>query len=199
MSNPREGDMNKLHRLARCLKQFPRFVIRYDHQALSSRLDVFCDSNYAGCLKTRKSTQGGVCKFGTHCFKNWSSTQGVIALSSGEAEFYGLVKAASVGLGCMAMYRDMGYDVQLRVHTDATAAKGIASRSGLGKTRHIAVHYLWVQEQVRNKDFELHKAHGKDNPADLLTKHLSSDVLNKYVKFLNCEFREGRAESTPSA
>ena len=114
---------------------------------------------------------------GQHCVKTWSSTQAIIALSSGEAEYYGVVKAASVGLGCRAMLQDMGIGCCLHVHTDAEAAKGIASRTGLGKTRHTAVHYLWVQERVRSGDIVLHKVRGDVNPADLLTKHLTANVI----------------------
>ena len=90
--------------------------------------------------------------FGSHCTQSWASTQAVIALSSGEAEYYGLVKAASVGLGIRSMQRDMGIDTSIHVFTDAEAARGIATRRGLGRTRHIEVHYLWVQERVANKD-----------------------------------------------
>ena len=79
---------------------------------------------------------------GQHCIKTWSSTQAIIALSSGEAEYYGVVKAASVALGARSMMKDLGHEVSIIVHTDAEAAKGIASRMGLGKTRHIDVHYL---------------------------------------------------------
>ena len=135
--------------------------------------------------------------FGQHCVKTWSSTQAIIALSSGEAEFYGVVKAGSIGLGFKAMLRDMNVDVALRVHTDAEAAKGIASRTGLGKTRHIAVHFLWIQERVRDGSFELKKVRGTSNPADLMTKHLSQDDRNKYMAIFNVHFSDGRAEATP--
>ena len=43
-----------------------------------------------------------------HAIKTWGSTQGPIALSSGEAEFYGDVKAAEAGLGIQAVLEDMG-------------------------------------------------------------------------------------------
>ena len=109
---------------------------------------------------------------GQHCIKTWSSTQAIIALSSGEAEYYGVVKAASVALGARSMMKDLGHEASIIVHTDAEAAKGIASRMGLGKTRHIDVHYLWVQERVRSGDLVLQKVKGTENPADLLTKHL---------------------------
>ena len=134
---------------------------------------------------------------GQHCIKTWSSTQAIISFSSGEAEYYGIVKASSVGLGLKAMLTDMGMNPSLEVLTDASAAKGIASRTGLGKTRHIEVHYLWVQERVANKDMTLSKVWGHDNPADLLTKHLDAATLQRHLRLLGIEFREGRSAETP--
>ena len=83
---------------------------------------------------------------GQHCIKTWSSTQAIIATSSGEAEFYGIVKASSTGLGIKSMIKDLRLDMSLEVLTDATAAKSMASRKGLGRAaRHVETHYLWVQ------------------------------------------------------
>ncbi len=85
---------------------------------------------------------------GNHAVKSWSTTQAIIALSSGEAEYYGIVKGSSVGLGIRSILRDLGVELRIRVHTDASAAKGIASRRGLGKVRHIEVNQLWLQDKV---------------------------------------------------
>ena len=135
---------------------------------------------------------------GNNCLKNWSSTQAIIALSSGEAEFYGVVKASSIGLGVQSMFVDMGIQLELEVHTDAEAAKGIASRRGLGKVRHIAVHYLWVQERVAAGDLVLRKVLGKLNPADLLTKHLDSVSIKRNMSIFGIEVTEGRSAIAPS-
>ncbi len=82
------------------------------------------DSDVAGCRETRKPTSGGVLQLGSHTIKTWSSTQSVIALSSGEAEYYGMVKAASQGLGIKAMLRDFGIadDIHVEIKTDSSAA-----------------------------------------------------------------------------
>ena len=71
-----------------------------------------------------------------------------MSLSSGEAEFYGIVKGSSMGLGIRSMLMDFGFNVGVRVKTDASAAKGIANRKGLGKVRHNEVNQLWVQDRV---------------------------------------------------
>ena len=49
--------------------------------------------------------------------KSWSSTQATTAQSSGEAEFYAVVRAAAEGLGIKAIMEDMGYEVEVRVHS----------------------------------------------------------------------------------
>ena len=46
------------------------------------------------------------------------------------------------------MLLDLGFEFGLEVVTDASAAKAIASRLGLGKTRHIAVHFLFGSNNV---------------------------------------------------
>ena len=132
------------------------------------------------------------------CIKSWASTQALISLSSAEAEYYGIVKASSVGLGVRAMFQDLGYNLELDILTDASAAKGIASRRGLGKTRHIDVHFLWVQERVARGDLTVSKCWGGENPADLMTKYLNRDKMSKAMHVFNLKYLEGRAEQAPT-
>ena len=73
-------------------------VFKYPWQTASS-IEVYSDTDWAGRPITRKSTSGGCLMLGSHLIKSWSSTQPTLALSSGEAEFYGVVKASGVGLG----------------------------------------------------------------------------------------------------
>ena len=75
--------------------------------------------------------------FGGHLIKNWSSTRPSINLSSGEVEYYGVVKAAGIALGHQSLMAEMGMCVKVRSWTDSSAAVGICRRSGLGKLRHV--------------------------------------------------------------
>ena len=68
--------------------------------------------------------------------------------------------------------------IKLTVLTDSTAAKGIASRRGLGKVRHIEVNQLWVQEKVANGDIELNNVGTGENLADSLTKHVDNENIS---------------------
>ena len=173
MPSPTDLSMSALKRICRYLLGCKRVVYRFGWQT-AQRLDCYSDTDWSGCGRTRRSTSGGCIMLGRHTLRTWSSTQPSVTLSSGEAEFYGVVKAAGASLGHQSLLRDLDYDIPVRVWTDSSAALGICSRSGLGKLRHLETHTLWVQEQVRTKAFQLRKVRGDVNPADLFTKHLAS-------------------------
>ena len=136
---------------------------------------------------------------GKHLIKSWASTQPLASLSSGEAEFYGVVKAAGIGLGYQSLLKDLDIGLPLRVWTDSTATLGICRRQGLGKLRHIDTQFLWIQLRVRDGTVELRKVKGTENPGDLFTKHLvGEDKIQELLKTFGCEYREGRAKSAPN-
>ena len=89
--------------------------------------------------------------------KTFSKGQAVIALSSGEAEYYGLVSGISTGLGEQSMYADWNIKVDIQVWMDATAGIAIGSRKGLGRVKHVDTTFLWVQDMVRHKKVKLGK------------------------------------------
>ena len=75
----------------------------------------------------------------------------------------------------------MGINVSIRAFEDSVAARGIATRTGLGKVRHIEVNQLWVQEKNETGELRYKKVRGNENPADALTKALVAGVLNRIV------------------
>ena len=122
--------------------------------------------------------------------KSWSKTQGPVALSSGEAEYYAMVKGTIEGMGLQTLARDLGWNFELKLFVDSSAAKAIASRQGLGKIRHLEVRHLWLQQAVREKKLELRKVLGKVNPADILTKGLSMLDIERLLQLINSDFRK---------
>ena len=100
------------------------------HRQELTHIDTYVDTDWAGCVRTRKSTSGGTVMPGRRCIKHWSSTQPSVSLNSCEAEFYGVVQGAGQGLGYQALLKYLGVSMPLRVWTDSSAALGICS---LGK------------------------------------------------------------------
>ena len=174
MSNPTVTCWEKLKRLARYLIGRTRTVQTFSYQEEPTRITVYTDSDFAGCQRTRKSTSGGVIMYGKAMIKSWSSNQNVIALSSGESDYYAMVKGASHGIGTRHLLQDLGVAAIecIQIASDASAAIGIASRRGKGKVRHIEVNQLWVQGLIMEGKAEVIKIPTTGNAADALTTHL---------------------------
>ena len=160
-------NMQALKRLVRFLKGSSRCVVVYGRQAELQVVDVFSDSDWTGCTKTRRSNSSSYVMLGGHLLASSAATQNVVATSSSEAEFYALTKSASRALGAVAVAADMAKVVKPRVRVDATASKAIASRHGVGRVRHYHTHVLWVQEAVACRELTIAKVLGYENPAHL--------------------------------
>ncbi len=109
------------------------------------------------------------------------------------------MEGCSVGLGMKSIAADLGIELRIRMFTDSAAAKGIMTRRGLGKLRHIEVGYLWLQDIVAKKKVLVHKVKGEDNPADLGTNHLSGEVIQRHLQALGYYFEEGRSTAVPAS
>ena len=198
MSDPKSGDWVLLKRIGRYLRKVPRLAQLFVWQEWPSEVNVLVDSDWAGCKTSCKSTSGGVIMIGQHAVKSWSTTQATIALSSGEAELYALVKGASQALGMASLAGDFGKDVTAQVWSDSSAAIGITSRKGLGKVRHVKVQTLWVQDKMKQGDIGVHKVEGTKNMSDILTKHVDAATLTRHLAGLGFMAMHGRATSAPT-
>ena len=161
MAQPTEADMVLLKHLCRYLRGRPRLVQKIPGTGTRAwELQVFVDSDWAGCRRTRKSTNGGCMLLNGVCMKSWSTTQAVVAISSGEAEYYAALKGASLALGFRSMAADLGEDVKIVLRSDSSAAPGIGGRQGLGKLRHLETCYLWLQDMLSQERLSIRKAKG---------------------------------------
>ena len=153
LNAPTVYDENQLKRAVRYLKGVGRIVQEFKQQARPDGLTVFSDSDFAGCVRTRRSTSCTMVFYGLHLLRSSSTTQAIVSLSSGEAEFYSAVKAASLSLGMSALYKDMGVQLKapIRLRVDSTACIGMAGRKGAGKVRHIHTPTLWLQQAIGKK------------------------------------------------
>ena len=88
---------------------------------------------------------------GKHLIRHSSTLQTTIGLSSAEAEYYTMTKGAAYALGFQSLLRDWMLEVDIELHSDSSSAVSFAERRGLGKNRHIATRYLWLQERVAMK------------------------------------------------
>ena len=131
-------------------------------------------------------------------FKCWSINQAVIALSSGEAEYYAMAKGASIGLGIKGMLADFGINGSIEIKIDSSAAKGISSRRRLGKVRHIELCELWLQEKVAEGKIAIVKIPGVENVSDCLTKAAPRESIALHMLGTHQTIRKGRHCAMPT-
>ena len=193
MSRPTAGAWKKLVRVGKYLVHRPRLILNFEWQSQQNMMMVYSDANWAGCVKSRKSTSGGVIKIGEHLIRSWSKTQATIALSSAESEFYATLKACQEALGMSALATELNMTLGIKVHVDASAALGVAQRRGLGKLRHLQTGSLWIQEQELKNRMKLDKIHGSLNISDMLTKNVGREILERHIAGCSAQFMGGRA------
>ena len=92
---------------------------------------------------------------------------------------------------------DLGIQTTCVMKTDSTAAKGMTNRRGHGKVKHLQTCELWLQEVVKDKRIDIQKVGTKDNPADLMTKHLDSKTAAEHLKRLSARTATGWHELAP--
>ena len=70
MSSPTETSVAALKRMGRYLLGHQRLVYTYPWQQ-DSGIDVYSDTDWSGCPRTRKSTSGGCVMIGAHVIRTW--------------------------------------------------------------------------------------------------------------------------------
>ena len=138
--------------------------------------------------------------YGKHTVRTWSKNQATIAISSAEAELYGIVKGAVEVLGMTSLTVDCGVlNLKVLLHSDASAALSVVERKGVGRMRHINTNVLWLQERELREQVSFLKVGGKRNPADLCTKHVDRALAKEHMSRMNVRVVEGRASIAAEA
>ena len=140
-----ESDTEKLERPQESLEILERSWKRVD----VVNVDVLVDVDWARGPE-RKSTSGGTMMMNGTVVKHWSRTQATRALSTAEAENYAVITGAAEALAMQSML--MAVDVNghglERASSSLDRAKAIVW-TGLGKTRHVELRYLWLLDTTK--------------------------------------------------
>ena len=193
MQQPSNLDEMGLKRLARFLGVRPRLVWLFKWQKRVTHIESWCDTDHAACIRTRKSVSGCALMLGNSTVSTYCKGQAVIALCSGEAEYYGLVSATSQMLDLQSILLDWGWKFNAHVWMDATAGIAIGTRRGLGRVKHIDTVFLWVQAMVTEGKVTVGKKPTKEMLADFLTKHVDAATMSNCMTELGMKFQSGES------
>ena len=105
-----------------------------------------------------------------------------------------MCKLAAEMMGMGSLAADLGQDMTITMYADSSAAIAIAKRRGSGKLRHINIGLLWIQEKTEAEEVVIKKVKGISNPADMMTKSVNKEKLDKYMDMTKQKVVEGRAK-----
>ena len=188
LQQPTSSDQQKLKHLLRYIRGTTHYkqIIRPTVKLTQTThdLNVYVDSDWAGCVETRKSTTGFSITYLGATISYGSRTQATIALSSAEAELYAINTGATEALHFQNLLTDLlnTNKANIKIHTDSSSGKSIAIRIGTGKkTKHVELKHLFIQQLVALNHLRIIKIHTNDNPADIFTKYVSAETLQRHL------------------
>ena len=145
-----------------------------DYECEELVLEIFSDADSAADRNTRRSVSGGAIFYGGCLVYSSSRTQKIVSLPSAESETYA---AASAVMDAILIRTILCWVLQVRIlmylYLDSSAARGVLSRKGVGRLRHLSCRVLWLQNLVGEKMLQVKTFFRTINPADVSTKRLS--------------------------
>ena len=161
------------------------------NQDKEAELIVSTDGDRSGDVQTCKSTSSGAIQIGAHTVETWSVSQKVVPPSSAESEFYAIEQrhkqSASPSSTCSRRSLGnirLGAKIPMVVRTDSDAARSMLDRAGCGRVRHLATRCLWHQDALKDGLFVAERCASKDNPADVGTKTLDRETMERLLGVL---------------
>ena len=86
--------------------------------------------------------------------------------------FYAASSCAGELLGLGELFKELHYNVSVRLEMDSDLARHILQRRGPGGLKHIERRCLAIQQWIREKRLPVSRVDTKNNTADLFTKHV---------------------------
>eukprot|EP00959_Pyramimonas_sp_CCMP1952_P322132 6740662-Pyramimonas_sp.AAC.1 len=108
--------------------------------------------------------------------------QDLIAVSSGESEFYALSTVAVDSTMLRDLLTWFGFRVEWTLGADSSAARAMSLRQGVGEVHHLDTRALWAQQATRMLGLKVLKCKSTENPSDIGTKPRTSEVHEQLCK-----------------
>ncbi|KAL4272870.1 hypothetical protein GQ457_13G029760 [Hibiscus cannabinus] len=156
-------------------------------EALGQFVVGYVDSDYAGDLDKRRSTTGYLFTL-AKAPVSWRSTlQSTVALSTTEAEYMAVSEAVKEAIWLNGLMEDLGVvQSHISLYCDSQSAIHLAKNQVYhSRTKHIDVRYHFVREIFEEGKILLQKIATAENPANMLTKVITSIKFNHCLNLIN--------------
>ncbi|CAL8998681.1 unnamed protein product [Prunus brigantina] len=177
MHAPRMPHMEAALRILKYLKNAPGQGLFFP-AGNNLKLQAYCDSDWAGCPMTRRSTTG-YCVFLGNSLISWrTKRQKTVSLSSAEAEYRAMTGACCELTWLRSLLRDLHlpHPEASILHCDNKAALHIAANPVFhDRTRHIEMDCHFIRDKIQDGAISTKFIPSSHQLADMFTKPLGRD------------------------
>jgi hypothetical protein len=185
-SNPGMDHWKAAKKVLRYLQGTKGYMLMYRR---TDNLDVtgYSDSDFAGCVDSRKSTSGYIFMLAGGAISWRSTKQTLVATSTMEAEFVSCFEATSHGVWLKSFIYGLrimdSISRPLKVFCDNSAAVFMAKNNKSGsRSKHIDIKYLAIRERVKDKVVLIEHISTELMIADPLTKGMPPLKFKDHVE-----------------
>ena len=188
MHDPGKGHWQAVKWILRYLRKTVDVGLIFEQdEALGQFVVGYVDSDFAGDLDKRRSTTGYLFTL-AKAPVSWKSTlQSTVAVSTTEAEYMAVTEAVKEAIWLNGLLKDLGVvQSHISLYCDSQSAIHLAKNQVYhSRTKHIDVRYHFVREVFEKGKILLQKIPTADNPADMMTKVVTTIKFNHCLNLIN--------------
>lgn len=184
IENPTKDDVIAAKKILKYLNGTRQKGIMYKKGGDMSKLNAYCDADYANCNKTRRSTTGFVIMLAEGPVSWCSKRQPIVALSSTEAEYIAAADCCKECLYLKSFLKELiGSEVEVTLNVDNQSAIQLIKTGSFNKrSKHIDVRYYFIHENYKKGKINIKYCPTDKQTADIFTKPLLNNKFNFHAQ-----------------
>ena len=172
-------------RVFRYLRGTTDFRIFYRKEKKENpKLEGFCDADYAGDLKTRRSTTGYIFMLAGGPISWCSKSQPGVSLSTTESEYVAAAEAAKELIWLRHLLKDVKcqcVEPTLLQIDNQSAIKLIKNPEFHRRTKHIDIRFHFIREKYQDQTLSVAYVRSEEQCADFLTKAIPKEQFQNLL------------------
>ena len=193
-ANPSETHITKALHIVRYVASTLSATICYDGSKQGGDIIAYADADHANDKISRRSVTGYCILLGKGVVSWNSCRQPTRAHSSTESEYMALSDCSRQISWIGSLLEEIGYPRKtIDLCGDNQGSIFSASNPSVDKRlKHIDIRYHYIKECVELKKIRLHYVPTSEQIADLLTKNLSADRVQKLITMMGMKIKDNR-------